>query len=229
MPTITFSEVSVNFPGHVALRNFSATLTEQRIAIIGANGSGKSTAARLINGLESPTAGSVTFDGVNVQRDSRAIRRRVGFIFSDPDNQIIMPSVVEDVELSLRGRITDKAQRRRRALLYLEQMGLSHRATHSPHTLSGGEKQLLALTSVLAAEPETIIADEPTTLLDLRNRLRLGRIFAGLPQQIIAITHDLDFITTFDRALWIDAGTLRADGHPRDVLSAYQQAMRQEV
>ncbi|WP_018297986.1 energy-coupling factor ABC transporter ATP-binding protein [Corynebacterium lubricantis] len=212
MPTITFSNAAVEYDGTTILHPVELSLDEQRIGIIGSNGSGKSTLARLINGLISPTSGSVSYDGLRTDKDGKQIRKRVGFVFSDAESQIIMPRVADDVAFSLRGRKLSKDEKHSLVQDMLTRFQLESHSDDSPHTLSGGEKQLLALASVLILEPETIIADEPTTLLDLRNRRRIAREFAALEQQLIVVTHDLDLIADFDRVLVLDNGKVCFDG-----------------
>jgi biotin transport system ATP-binding protein len=206
--------VTVDTPGgeRVVLAPTSLTLTERRIGIIGANGSGKSTLARLLNGLVSPTAGRVLVDGVDVGRDGAAVRRRVGFIFTDPAAQLVMPTCVEDVELSLRRHVKRAAARRERALEVLGRFGLADHADVSVHALSGGQKQLLALAGVLATEPEVLVADEPTTLLDLANTRRVAELLFTLDQQLVLVTHDLEQARRCDRALVVDDARVRFDG-----------------
>lgn len=222
---ISFQDVSVSFDDRHVLHSINLKLIEQRIGIIGANGGGKSTLIRLINGLGEPTAGSVLVDGIDVATNGRAVRQRVGFVFSDAENQIVMPTVAEDVDFSLRRLGLSRAERRNRVDEMLERFGLSNHRDDSPHTLSGGQKQLLALAAVLVMNPDIIIADEPTTLLDLRNRLKIKAEFAKLSQQLIVVTHDLDFIADFDRVLCLDAGTIVADGAPSEVIATYRELM----
>ena len=227
MPTITFEDVSVTFAGDDSptLDRISLTLAEHRIGIIGANGSGKSTLARLINGLGDATSGRVLVDAAVVSRHGRDIRRRVGFVFSDAENQIVMPQVRDDVAFSLRRLKLSRAERDARVDAALARFGLTDLAGNSPHTLSGGQKQLLALASVLVIEPDLIIADEPTTLLDLRNRDRIVAEFARLEQQLIVVTHDLDILADFDRVLCLDDGHIVADGAPDEVCAHYRNLM----
>jgi len=227
MPTITFEDVSVTFAGDDSptLDRISLTLAEHRIGIIGANGSGKSTLARLINGLGDATSGRVLVDAADVARHGRDIRRRVGFVFSDAENQIVMPQVRDDVAFSLRRLKLSRAERDARVDAALARFGLTDLAGNSPHTLSGGQKQLLALASVLVIEPDLIIADEPTTLLDLRNRDRIVAEFARLEQQLIVVTHDLDILADFDRVLCLDDGQIVADGAPDEVCAHYRNLM----
>ena len=225
MPRIDFNNVSVSSDDKQVLTNISLTLSEQRIGIIGANGGGKSTLVRLINGLGEPTEGEVLVDTVDVAKHGKEVRRKVGFVFSDAENQIVMPNVRDDVDFSLRRLKLPKAERAARVDAALERFGLSSLAEQSPHTLSGGQKQLLALAAVLVMQPTVIIADEPTTLLDLRNRDRIRREFARLEQQLIVVTHDLDFLSDFDRVLCIDNHRVAADGAPGDVIPFYTDLM----
>ncbi|MGD7001056.1 energy-coupling factor ABC transporter ATP-binding protein [Corynebacterium halotolerans] len=229
MSEITFRDVSVDYDGTTVLSDINLNLTERRIGVIGANGGGKSTLARLINGLGEPSQGQVLVDGVDVAEHGRQIRRRVGFVFSDAENQIVMPRVREDVDFSLRKLKLPRSERRHRVDEMLERFGLSAHAEQSPHLLSGGQKQLLALAAVLVLEPEIIVADEPTTLLDLRNRIRIQREFEALDQQLIVVTHDLDFLRGFDRVLCIDNHRIEADGDPDDVIDHYVRLMQERV
>jgi biotin transport system ATP-binding protein len=201
----------------------TADLSERRVAVIGANGSGKSTLLKLVNGLAQATGGRVEVDGLDPATQGSRVRRRVGFMFTDPLSQLVMPTPREDVELSLRKRIKDQSGRRRAALAALERFGLGNLADQSIYDLSGGERQLLALASVLAVEPKILVADEPTTLLDLRNRDALRQLFRRLDQQIIFTTHDLEFALDSDRVLVVDGGRLAYDGEPAQAVAMYRQ------
>lgn len=222
MSTIRLESVSHSYDGTPVLRDISVTLSERRIGVVGANGSGKSTLARMINGLVHPTAGTVTVDGIDVKAHGRAVRRKVGFIFTDADTQIVMPTVGEDVAFSLRKSGLSPDEITARVATMLASMQLSPFADHPAHLLSGGQKQMLALAAVLVREPEIIVADEPTTLLDRRNTRRIGAILAALPQQLIVVTHQLELLTGFDRVIVIDQGRIVADGEPQRSLSIYR-------
>jgi len=197
------------------------TLTERRIGVIGGNGSGKSTLARLLNGLVEPTAGRVLVDGVDVARHGAAVRRKVGFTFTDPAAQLVMPTCVEDVELSLRRTVKDRVRRRALAHETLARFGLAERADVSVHALSGGQRQLLALAGVLATEPDVLVCDEPTTLLDLRNTRMVGDLLLSLPQQLVLVSHDLDLVRRCDRVLVVEDGRVRFDGAAEDAVDDY--------
>lgn len=225
MPLIEFRGAAVEYDGEQILAPLTVSLSEQHIGIIGSNGSGKSTTVRLINGLIEPTSGQVLYDGLTPDKRGKDIRKRVGFVFSDAESQIVMPRVSDDVAFSLRRFKLPREEVKNRVAEVLERFDLTDRAEHSPHTLSGGEKQMLALASVLVIEPDTIIADEPTTLLDLRNRRRIVRELMSLDQQLIVVTHDLEMLRGFDRVLCIDDAHLVFDGAPDNAIAFYTDLM----
>jgi biotin transport system ATP-binding protein len=212
-------------PARTVLDEVDVRLTEQRIGVVGANGSGKSTFARTLNGLVLPTTGRVTVDGLDTRTDGRAVRRKVGFCFTDPDAQIVMPTVAEDVAFGLRRRGFSKATARAKVEAALTAYGLADHGDHPAHLLSGGQKQLLALASVLVTEPDVLVMDEPTTLLDLRNALLISEVVADLPQQVVLVTHHLDLVDGFDRVLVFDGGRLVCDDIPASAVAYYRKLM----
>ncbi|MFC7343035.1 energy-coupling factor ABC transporter ATP-binding protein [Saccharopolyspora griseoalba] len=220
---IEFEGVGHDYDGRAVLRDVDLELPERRVAFVGANGSGKSTLARAINGLVHPTSGKVLVDGVDPVRSGREVRRRVGFVFTNPDSQIVMPTAGEDVAFSLRKQGLSKAERARRAAEVLAEHGLGGYAEHPAHQLSGGQKQLLALSSMLALEPDVLVCDEPTTLLDLRNKRHFAEVLAGLRQQVVLVTHDLELLADFDRVIVLEAGRVVADDEPRAAVSFYRE------
>ncbi|QTX04338.1 energy-coupling factor ABC transporter ATP-binding protein [Agromyces archimandritae] len=222
MSEIVFDAVSHDYDGVPVLHDVSLRLTERRIGIVGANGSGKSTLARMINGLVAPAAGSVAVDGLDVARRGREVRRRVGFVFTNPDHQIVMPTVREDVAFSLRKLRLPRAESDARVDAALDRFGLSPLAERPAHRLSGGQKQLLALAAVLVARPAVLVADEPTTLLDARNARLIEEHFAELDEQLVMVTHRLDAVAGFDRVLVVDGGRIVADDRPAAALAAYE-------
>jgi biotin transport system ATP-binding protein len=222
---IELQNVSLSFGERSVLKNISLTLTERRIAIIGANGSGKSTLARLLNGLALPSGGDVLVDGLNTRKKGREVRRKVGFVFQNPDNQIVMPVVEEDLAFGMKNCGFSAAEIAAKTDEILARYDLSALREHPAHLLSGGQKQLIAISGVLVMNPDIVVMDEPTTLLDLRNKRRISRAVAALPQTVIMVTHDLDLIADYDRVITIDEGRVFADGPPAEVIPAYQELM----
>ncbi|TKG73221.1 energy-coupling factor ABC transporter ATP-binding protein [Prauserella endophytica] len=220
---IEFSRVGHRFGDRVVLSDVELTLPERRVAFVGANGSGKSTLARMINGLVLPDDGKVLVDGLDPAKDGRKVRKHVGFVFTNPDSQIVMPTAGEDVAFSLRGSGLSKAERARRAAEVLAEYGLDGYAEHPAHQLSGGQKQLLALCAMLVLDPAVLVCDEPTTLLDLRNKRRFAELLGTLRQQVVLVTHDLDLLDGFDRVVVLDGGRVVADDEPEPALRYYRK------
>ncbi|MFC9836185.1 energy-coupling factor ABC transporter ATP-binding protein [Rhodococcus sp. NPDC127530] len=223
MSEIVFDSVTHAFGDRPVLRGVDLRFSERRVGIIGSNGSGKSTLARMINGLLKPTSGTVTVDGVDAARKGAQVRRKVGFVFTDPDTQIVMPTVSEDLAFSLRRSGLSKPEIAARVEEILVRFRLDQHADHPAHLLSGGQKQLLAIGAVLIRRPEVIIADEPTTLLDLRNARVVAEALDSMDQQVIVVTHQLALLESFERVIVIDDGLVAFDGSPDDAVPAYRQ------
>lgn len=220
---IVFSAASVSFAGRPALLPLTLTLCERRIGIIGLNGSGKTTFARLINGLVRPTTGSVTVGGLDTVKDEAAARGRAGFIFQNPQHQMILPVLCEDIAFGLKNRGLSKEEIAARTEAVLQRFGIPQLAQRRIHELSGGETQLAAIASVLVTGPDILILDEPTNQLDLKNRGLIERTIAGLPEQAIVITHDLPLLDGFDRVLLFHQGGLVADTTPAQAIATYRE------
>lgn len=219
---IRFEAVTVDAGRTPVLHPTTLELPEPSVALVGPNGSGKSTFLRLLNGLVLPSSGRVEVDGLDPEHEAAAVRRRVGFVFTDPDAQLVMPTAVEDVALSLRRLGVPRAQREARARELLTAQGLGDRADAGVRDLSSGQRQLLALTSVLATGPTVLVCDEPTTLLDLRHARRVTDVLLAAAAQLVVATHDLELAVRCVRALWIEDGRVRADGPAPDVVAAYR-------
>lgn len=228
MPLIELTAVSLGYDvgtptAREVLKGIDLRLEEDRIGVIGANGSGKSSFARLLNALIVPTEGTVRIDGLDTRRDARAVRRKVAFTFTDPDAQIVMPTVAEDIAFGLRRRRLAKEEVAARVEDALERFGLVGHRDHPAHLLSGGQKQMLAIAAVLVTRPEILVMDEPTTLLDLANTRLVSETIARLDEQVIVVTHDLDLLTDFDRVLVFADGRIVHDGAPDASISRYRQ------
>lgn len=246
MPALELESVSVftELPegGHRRiLKDVSLQFTAKRTAVLGLNGSGKSTLLGLFNGLTHPDEGIVRVNGVDtLEAPSRGSKgagshagsqgafEGVGMLFAQPEAQLIMPTVAEDIDLSLRraaaveGSALSSEKRRERIRELLRERGLERLEDQSVFTLSGGEKQLVALTSVLAARPQILLLDEPTTLLDLRNRARLLKHLESLDQMLVLSTHDLDLAASCDEAVIIHDGRLLAQGDAEQLVQQYR-------
>lgn len=211
---IRFERACVKYQEHMALHPTTLSISEKRIGIVGLNGSGKSTFSRLIAGLEKPSSGKIAFENAGLDG-------RVGYIFQNPANQIIMPVVQDDIEFGLRKFVFDKNVRAQMCKDVLVRLNAEYLASRRVHELSGGELQLAALASVLVTEPELIVFDEPTNQLDLRNRGKVERIISGLPQQTIVISHDLLLLESYDRVLVFHEGRIVEDACPSKALAKY--------
>jgi biotin transport system ATP-binding protein len=222
---IDLADVSHSYGDRPVLTNVSVTLTERRVGVIGANGSGKSTFARLLNGLVLPSAGTVTVDGLDTRTQGREVRRRVGFVFQDPDAQIVHPTVEEDLAFGPHNQGLPADEIARRVDEVLVRYGLAGHRDHPAHLLSGGQKQLLAIAGVLVMHPQRIVFDEPTTLLDLTNTRRVSRVIDELEQDVVVVTHHLDSLGGFDRVLVFEDGRVVADGSPGETVPWYVARM----
>jgi biotin transport system ATP-binding protein len=220
---IVFTATTVSYAGRVALHPLSLSLSERRIGVVGLNGSGKTTMARLINGLVKPSGGTVTVGGLDTVIDAEAARGKTGFIFQNPQHQMILPILAEDIAFGLKNRGLEKAEIEARTAAILDRFGISHLARRRVHELSGGETQLGAIASVLVTGPELLILDEPTNQLDLKNRALIARTIAGLPEQVLVISHDLALLDGFDRVLVFHEGRLAADAAPTQAIRAYRE------
>ncbi|BFD45978.1 MAG: ABC transporter ATP-binding protein [Rickettsia endosymbiont of Sergentomyia squamirostris] len=222
---IKIENVSYNVNNYDILSNISLILGERKIGIVGANGSGKSTFARLLNGIKLPTTGLVTIDGLDTRKFGKEIRRKVGFVFQNPDNQIVFPIVEEDLAFGLKnlGYNKDKIEQSINSILSLYNI---HNLRKSPsHLLSGGQKQLLAIAGVLVMKPDYIVFDEPTTLLDLRNKKKYFQVIEDLKQVVIMISYDLELLSNFDRVIVFDQGQIVGDDHPSITIPLYKNMM----
>jgi biotin transport system ATP-binding protein len=218
---IELRSVSHDFDGRPVLSGVSLRLAEKRIAIVGANGSGKTSLARMLNGLIIPKRGEVVVDGISTAVDAAKVRRLVGYVFQNPEHQIVMPTVEEDIAFGLRNMNLPKAEIATRVDAILAAHTFTQRRAAPAYLLSGGEQKLLSLMSVLVMEPRYIIFDEPLNSLDLANRRRFAGLMDDLPQTVITITHDFELITSYHRAILIHEGRIAADGPPAEVIARY--------
>ncbi len=214
VPVIALHAVDVVLSGRSILSGIDLHLSEKRIGVIGLNGSGKTTFARLLNGLQLPTEGTVLVDGRSTKKDKKEVQRRVGFVFQNPEHQIICPTVAEDLAFGLKGRgLCDNAQQAKiKALLKEHQFEQLYE--RSIYELSAGEKQMVALLGALVHAPPHLVLDEPGALLDWRQKERLLSILAKVEGQVIMVTHQLDMLDDFDRVIGFYRGQVVIDAPP---------------
>lgn len=194
-------------------------------AVLGANGSGKSTLARHLNGLLLPAAGKVAVCGREVREyaDIKELRRRVGLVFQNPDNQIVGNSVEEDVAFGLENLGVPREEMRRRITEVLRQVGLAGLEQADPATLSGGQKQRLAIAGALAMQPQALILDEATAMLDPAGAAEVLRLLGDLHREgltIVMITHNMSEVVAANRAAVLSGGRLVFCGTPQEVFAA---------
>ena len=218
---ISLTNVTVAFDGNPVLRDLTFESTAKSIVVIGSNGSGKSTFARLLNGLVKPTSGEVSVYGKTPDT------KQASFLFSNPDLQIVMPTVFEDVAYTLSGLKLNAAEVRSRVQAALELVGLEDLEQANCHELSSGQKQLLALASAAVRKPKLLIADEPTNLLDLANARRISKLLDNIPSdQLVLITHDLELAQACEEAIWFEEGILKSVGKPTELIETYRKFSR---
>ncbi len=193
------------------------------LAVLGHNGSGKSTLAKHMNAILVPTSGSVTVDGLDTADDSKLfdIRRRVGMVFQNPDNQMVATIVEEDVAFAPENLGVPRDEIRRRVDEALEIVGMSAFKRHAPHMLSGGQKQRVAIAGALAMRPELLVMDEPTAMLDPSGRAEVIETVKKLNREngmtVVLITHYMDEAVRADRVIVLDSGRIALEGTPKEV------------
>lgn len=199
------------------------------LAVLGHNGSGKSTLAKHFNAILVPTSGKVWIEGYDTSDESVTfdIRRRVGMVFQNPDNQMVANIVEEDVAFAPENLGVPPEEIRRRVDSALEAVGMSAFKKHAPHMLSGGQKQRIAIAGVLAMQPDIIVLDEPTAMLDPSGRREILDAVKKLNREqemtVVLITHYMDEAVQADRVVVIDNGRIKMDGKPTEVFPQVEQ------
>ncbi len=192
----------------------------ERVAVLGPNGSGKSTLLLHLNGLLLPTAGEIRVSDIAISEETApAVRRKVGFVFQEPDDQLFLPTVVEDVAFGPLNAGLPPRQAEARARAELRELGLDGQADRAAHHLSGGERRLASLATVLVSDPEILVLDEPTSALDARARRLVVDLLRDRSETMVVATHDLEVAAALcPRALVLDGGRLVADLATTDLL-----------
>lgn len=222
-PILDLRQVAYRYPGGAQVL-FGVDLhvhPGERVALLGPNGAGKTTLVLHFNGILRPGAGSVTVSGLPVNEEHLTqVRRRVGIVFQDPDDQLFMPTVWDDVafgprNLGLRGDALAE-----RVAAALRDVAMSDVADQPPHHLSFGQRRRVALATVLAMEPDILVLDEPTSNLDPASRRDLAEVLQRLPVTVLMVTHDLPFAAQLcPRSVVLADGVVAQDGPTLDILS----------
>ena len=219
---INCSNVSFSYEsGHPVLQDLSFTIQDgECVGLIGANGAGKSTVMKLILGLLPCTQGEIRVDDIPVGKETlKEVRKKLGFVLQNSDNQMFMPTVYEDMIFAPLNYGVSKEETEARVDAVLEKLGLQDLKHRHNHKISGGEKRMAAIATILAMEPEVILMDEPTAALDPYNRRIVINTIRELPQTKLITSHDLDMILdTCDRVILLSGGKIAADGPAQEIL-----------
>ena len=209
---------------HIAVKNLSLNIERGSFTVIlGHNGSGKSTLAKMLNGLNKPTLGTILVDGINTLAEETEIevKRRVGMVFQNPDNQLIASIVEEDVAFGPENLGLPPKEIRQRVDSALKAVGMEEFVSSTPHRLSGGQKQRIAIAGIIAMEPECLVLDEPTAMLDPKGRREIVDTLHKLNKEkgitVILIIHYMEEAENADRVLVMNDGEIISDGKPHEV------------
>ncbi|MDD6447826.1 MAG: energy-coupling factor transporter ATPase [Ruminococcus sp.] len=223
---IKVDNVSFSYDDNKVLNNISLSVQEgEFVALLGHNGCGKSTMAKLFNVLLSPQSGTVTIDGITAETedDIYEIRSRVGLVLQNPDNQLVATVVEEDIAFGPENLGVPPQEIRRRVDSALKAVDMYEYRSHAPHKLSGGQKQRVAIAGIIAMEPRCIVLDEPTAMLDPKGRQEVMDTIRHLNKSmgitIVLITHYMDEAVLADRVIVMDKGSILTQGTPRQVFS----------
>jgi biotin transport system ATP-binding protein len=219
---ILLESVVLERGGQRLFNGLTLRLDASRIGIVGDNGAGKTSLLRLIAGLEQPRSGRVLVHGIDARADRAALPGKVGLMFQNPDDQIICPTVEEEVGFTLSAQGMPRKEARLAARDFLQAQGLGHWSARSIAELSQGQRQQVCLLALQIGRPATLLLDEPFASLDLPSQHRLSRQILAGAQQLVFSTHVLDQVRGFERVLWFEAGQVRADGPGHEVCDAYR-------
>jgi energy-coupling factor transport system ATP-binding protein len=233
-PVISIQKIYFKYQGqeHYALEDISLDVNEgEWLAIVGHNGSGKSTLAKLLNGLLFPEKGTVNVDNISLTEDTVwEVRKRIGMVFQNPDNQFVGTTVQDDVAFGLENNGIPQETMVNRVLGALEKVNMSSFLDQEPHHLSGGQKQRVAIAGIIALQPKVIILDEATSMLDPKGRLEVLNTIRELKDEIgltvISITHDLEEAARADRIIVMNAGKVYKEGTPVEIFELDKELIK---
>ncbi len=222
-PSLLVEDLAFAYPdGHQALFGVDLRVERgERVAVLGPNGAGKTTLVLHLNGILTGGRGRVSVAGLPVERRNLPeVRRRVGIVFQDPDDQLFMPTVGEDVAFGPRNLGLPEPEVAARVARALEQVGMAGSADRPPHHLSFGQRRRVAVATVLSMDPEVLVLDEPSSNLDPAGRRELAEVLQSLPVTVLMVTHDLPYaLQLCPRSVVLDGGVVVADGPTREVLA----------
>ena len=236
MSIISFKQVHYTYPGDELESLCGVDLEIEQgefVAVLGHNGSGKSTLAKHMNAILVPDEGKVVIDGIDssAEEDVFEIRRRVGMVFQNPDNQIVANVVEDDVAFAPENLGVPSAEIRERVDAALKQVGMYEYRTHAPHLLSGGQKQRVAIAGVIAMQPKIIVLDEPTAMLDPQGREEVLSTVTRLCREkgmtVVLITHHMDECIGADKLVIMSNGYIKAVGTPAEIFSDVEMMARE--
>ena len=226
---LNLHDVTLVRGSNTVFKALTLNLAEPRIGLIGDNGAGKSSLFRMACGLDLPRSGSVQVQGLEAHQISSKRPGLVGMLFQNPDDQIIFPTVEEELALGLSPSGLSRRAAIAQARAFLQQRQLAHWAERSIGALSQGQRQHVCWLALMIAAPELLLLDEPYASLDLPGQVRLTQDIAQARQQVIVSTHMLDHVRGFERVIWLDQGAVRADGPGPAVCAAYQADVAQRA
>lgn len=226
---ICIEQVDLQRADEPLFQQLSLSWNEQRLGLIGNNGSGKSTLVRLLNGLLLPERGRVSVFGYDTVKQAALMPALVGFVFQNPDHQMIFPTVAEELAFGCEQLGQTTQQARVSALALLREQGIESWADRPVTQLSEGQKQRVCILSVLIMKPRLLILDEPFSSLDLPTRRLLLELIHRSDTHVLLISHDLSVYDDFDRLIWMDNGQILADGAPDEVIRCYIDAVDNSV
>lgn len=213
---LTLNKVTISYPdGTIGIKELSIKIKQgERIALVGANAAGKTTFMQALVGILPIAKGEISFEA-----DGKSLKQSAGYVFQNPDSQLFMPTVFEDVAFGLRNEGVQETEVKKKVEQVLEQLGIAYLSGRSPVKMSGGEKRMAAIATVLVMNPKLLILDEPTVYLDPKARRHLINVLNELPQTKLIATHDLAFAKeTCDRVILLRKGELYADGIADEIL-----------
>lgn len=224
---IEIKKISYKYPGSskLALENIDLKIEEgQYIAILGHNGSGKSTFSKLLSAIYKPTSGKIVIDGLEINSENLLeIRKKIGIVFQNPDNQFIGSTVEDDIAFGLENKMLKPEEMKTIIYKYAQEVGMLDQLDREPQNLSGGQKQRVAIASTLALDPKIIIFDEITSMLDPKGRNDIYKIIHNLHKKtnktLISITHDMDEALLADKLIVFAGGHVIAQGKPIEILN----------